>query len=134
MFWKWLEALVIIGVIMAAVIIGGGGLITFLGWLVRLAYRRLRRLRGHLPTRTAMLPSARIAPEVSDAEPTDWEEVLWNLEAFKREVLIIRDAALNQDNFTESQLQVLADMACGFANSFTIIKAIELIKEVKEVK
>ncbi len=63
------------------------------------------------------------------SEGIDWEEILWNLEAYQKNVLAIRDAAINQEDFTKKQLEDLAGMACGFAGSFSIVEIINLLRE-----
>lgn len=66
------------------------------------------------------------------SEGVDWEEILWNLEAYQKNVLAIRDAAINQEDFTEKQFRDLAEMACGFAGSFSIVEIINLLREKTE--
>lgn len=68
------------------------------------------------------------------SEGIDWEEALWSLESYKEKVLAIRDAAMDQPNFTREQFVFLAGIACGFAGSFTLLEVINLLKDPDIIK
>jgi hypothetical protein len=68
------------------------------------------------------------------SEGIDYDDVLYNFESFHSQVLLIRDAAIDQDEFTEKQTSTLVDLALGFGCSFSLIEVINLLKDPDIIK